>query len=172
MPFMYDALARSLIEPVPEKVADEVRRIRERHPRLSRSDLADAVVRRAAIRSGIVGAVASAPSGWLALLPAAGDFTYQVLSLHRTALAIPEALKRRTSAPERALAAVAALTAAGVSMWLRENAIRAARRPLRDRSAAIHSTFHALLGGVFSAAAAVALGRAAREYCRRTAPPR
>jgi hypothetical protein len=169
---MYDALARSLIEPVPERVAEEVRRARERNPRLSRSELADAVVRRSAFRSGLVGALAAAPSGWLAILPEAADFGYQVLSLHRTALAVPEALRRRTTAAERALAAATALTAAGMSFWLREKAIRAAGGSLRRRSPAMQSALHALLGGLLSAGAAVAIGRAARDYCGRTSPPR
>lgn len=171
-PSMYDALARGLIEAVPERVADEVRRTRERHPRLSRSDLAGAVVRRAAIRSGAVAALASAPSGWLALLPVAGDFSYQVLSLHRTALAVPAALRRPTSAAERALAAISALAAAGVSVWLREKVIRSAPRSLRDRSSVLQSALHAAVGGLASAAAAVAIGQAAREYCRRIPQPR
>jgi hypothetical protein len=170
---MYDALARSLVEPVPERVAEEVRRARERHPRFSRSELADAVVRRAALRSGAVAALAAAPSGWLPLLPVATDFGFQVLSLHRTALAVPEALRRRTSPAERALATVASLAAAGASFWLREKAIRSARRSFRGGPPpAARSIVHAVIGGALSAGAVLAVGKAARDYCRRVPPPR
>ena len=173
MPTMYDVLARSLIEPVPERVAEDVRRARERNPRFSRAELVDSVVRRAALRSGAVAALAAAPSGWLSLLPVSADFSFQVLSLHRVALAVPQALRRRTSPAERALATAASLAAAGASVWLREKAIRSASRSLRrGPPPPVRSVVHAVIGGALSAAAVLAIGKAARGYCRRVPPPR
>ena len=168
---MYDALARSVLEPMPERVAEEVRRARERHPKLSKSDLSAVIVRRACARSAAAAALSAAPSGWLHLLPIAADFPFQVLSMDRTALAVAQALRRPTSAAERALAAVASLAAAGVSVWAREKAVRSARSALRDRPPAFRAACHALIAGALSGAAVYAIGLAARDYCRKTSPP-
>jgi len=168
---MYDALARDLFDPGNEHVAREVRRARERHPRASHSEVAEALVRCAAARCGAVGALAAAPSGWLFLLPVAVDFPFQVLALNRTALGVTSALRRPTSIAERALAAAVSLTAAGISTWSREKGIRLARRALFDRPPAVRAAVHAGIAAALSAAAVYAVGRAAREYCRRITPP-
>ena len=168
---MYDALARDVLEPASERVARDVRRAREKHPRASRSELADALVRGAALRSAAVAAVAAAPSAWLSLLPVAADFPFQVLAFNRAALSVPLALRRRTSIVERLLAAAASLTAASLAVWSREQGIRIARRALSDRPPAVRAAAQAVVAAGLSGAAVLALGRAAREYCRRTTAP-
>src|ERR1017187_4808041 len=70
---MYADLARTVLLGADE----EIRRIIEKHPHADRYELADRLVARAALRCAAVGAVASAPAGFLAALPAAADLAYQ-----------------------------------------------------------------------------------------------
>lgn len=170
---MYDALARSvLFEEDPERVARDVAEMRERNPRLSREEISQKLIRRAAIRAAAVGALASAPAGWMPGLPAAADFPYQVLAMNRLARSVALALRRPTSGVERAAAAVASLAAVGTAGWLRGRAIARARRFLGPRAPRLSPFAGALIGAALSAAVTAALGKAAHDYCRSTPPPR
>ena len=75
---MYVALARTVLTDVDrDKIDDEVRKFRNRYPEYSRDDLVDRLIYHTAVRCGVIGAVASAPPGFLAVLPLAADFSYQ-----------------------------------------------------------------------------------------------
>ena len=67
---MYVALARTVLTDVDrDKIADEVRNFRSRYPEYSRDDLVNRLIHHTAVRCGVIGAVASAPPGFLAVLP-------------------------------------------------------------------------------------------------------
>src|SRR5881396_1177685 len=67
---MYVALARTVLTDLDrDKIDDEVRNFRSRYPEYSRDDLVNRLIHHTAVRCGVIGAVASAPPGFLAVLP-------------------------------------------------------------------------------------------------------
>ncbi len=76
---MYEELARTvLLEDADARLDEEIRKIVERHPKARPDEIAHYLVVRAALRGAAVGAVASIPAGFLAVLPIAADLSYQV----------------------------------------------------------------------------------------------
>lgn len=164
---MYAALARSVLSDAdPDRVVQEVRKVRERHPDLSSDELARKLTQRTAIRCAAVAALASAPVGWLCASPLAADLSYQVSSLNRLALSIAHAHRRPAAGPEHALAAAGSLLVAGAAHWLRRGALNLARRSLSRRAPRLLPVVGALVGGALSYAAARTFGGAVQDYCQ------
>jgi hypothetical protein len=172
---MYVALARTVLTNVDhEKIVEEVRRFRQRYPGSSNADLAERLIRQTAFRSAVIGAVASAPPGLLAVVPLAADLSYQVLALNRLVLTIAYIYGRKTSHTERAGAVAASLGLGGAAEFLRRNIVKGVTRSLRRRQAThLVPVFGALLGGILSYATVRAIGRQTQQFYRpRTAVSR
>jgi len=165
---MYVALARTVWTDVDrDKVSEEVRKFRLRYPDYSDDELADRLIRQTALRCAAVGAVASAPPGFLAIVPLAADLSYQVLALNRMVLTIARIYDRPTTREQRGLAVGASLALGGGVEFLRRNVIKGVARSLkRQGTAHLVPVFGALLGGVFSYASVRTIGRQARDYYR------
>lgn len=161
---MYADLARTvLLGEDDERIDREIRRIVEKHPRADRYEIAERLIRRAMVRCAAVGAVASIPAGLLAGLPAAADMSFQVLTLHRLALAIARARRRETTHFDRAAAAVGVLALAGAARVFREGMLTGARASLARRAPRLVPIAGILAGAASGALAAWAAGRIARD---------
>jgi hypothetical protein len=161
---MYDDLARTvLLGPDDPKIDAEIRSIIEKYPRAKPDEIAERLIARAAARCAAVGAIASVPAGFLPFLPAAADLSYQVLALHRLALAIARARRCPTTPFERAAAGFGALALAGAGRVFREGFIHGARRALSRRAPRLVPLAGALAGAASAALAVWAAGRIANE---------
>ncbi len=161
---MYEELARTvLLEDADARLDEEIRKIVERHPKARPDEIAHYLVVRAALRGAAVGAVASIPAGFLAVLPIAADLSYQVASLNRLGLGIARAHRRRTTPLERAAVAVGALAVAGAARSFRAGFLRGARRSLWRRAPRLVPFAGALAGAASGALAAWAAGKLAER---------
>ncbi len=161
---MYSDLASMVLLGGDEGRLDaEIRALIEKHPDADRYEIADRLIARAAMRCGAVGAIASVPAGFLAVLPAAADLSYQVRSLQRLALGVARARRYETTPLERAAVAVGALALAGAGRVFREQFLRAARASFRRRAPRLLPFAGALAGAASGALTAWAAGRLAGE---------
>jgi hypothetical protein len=165
---VYAALARSVLtEPDADRIAKDVAKLRERHPRADDDEIVEKLIARTAIRCGLVGAAAAAPGGLLALLPMAADLSYQALALQRLVRSIAFVYGKPTTPAERGIATAAGLAAGGGAGLLRRGAARTAARLISRRLAwRAVPVVAGLAGAATAAAAAVAVGRQAAAYFR------
>ena len=144
-----------------------VERLRERHPGLSRDELAVRLIRRAARRCAAVGAMTGAPAAWLNAAAVRADLPFQTLELARLALSLAAVYRRGVDLSERGLCAAASLAVAAAAGAVRAGAVRLAHTTLaRRRSSAAAAVLGGLAGGALAYGAAMAFGRAAREHFR------
>lgn len=165
---MYVALARTILTDIDrDKIADQVRSFRTRHPDYSRDELVDRLIEHTAIRCGVIGAVSSAPPGFLAVLPLAADFSYQVLALNRLVLTIARIYGRPTSREQRALAVAVALALGGGAEFVRRNVVKGVSNALKRRDEArFVPHVGGAVGSVLTYGAVRAVGKLARNYYR------
>ena|SRR5262245_55601312 len=163
---MYAAIARAVLdETMAERAVTEVERLRRRHPKESRDQLADRLVRRAAVQCGAAAALLTGPAAFFGSVPFGADLAWQVVVLNRLVLSLAALYGRAPSAGERA-AAVAAAAGAGVASDLvRRGLVRLLRQGVPRRPAA-RTLAGALAGGALSYGAAMAVGRYAKEQFR------
>ena len=96
---MYTALARVVLDETDrERVAEEVRRLRERHPKASRDELAGRLIRKAALRCAAASGILTGPAAFFGAMPFGADLAYQAVALNRLDK------HRRRPHPELALA--------------------------------------------------------------------
>lgn len=165
---MYRSLAQAVLSSADEAAAiRRVEHLRERHPGLSRDELAERLIRQTARRCAAVGALTGAPAAWLGAAPVAADLPFQVLALARLALGIAAIFGRRPDLTERGLGAAAGLTLSAGTGALRAGAVKLARQALgRRRTSGAAPVLGALIGGGLSYGAVIAFGRAARDHYR------
>src|SRR6266508_2469294 len=164
---MYASLAEAVLTNADEaEVARGVERLRDRHPGLTRDELAEKLIRRTAWRCAAVGALTGAPAAWLGAAPLAADLPFQVLALARLALGIAVIYRRRPDLGERGLGAAASLALAASAGSLRAGAVKLVRQALKRRRAAAAPVLGALAGGALAYGAVLAFGRAARDHYR------
>jgi hypothetical protein len=168
VPEMYFALARSIVtDRQRDEVIRQVERFRLRHPEESEDQLVERMIRQTALRCAAVGAIASTPSEFLAFVPLAADFSYQVLALNRLLLSIACVYERRASGGERGASAAASLALGGGAELLRRSAVKLVQRALRRRiAAALVPVAGAAVGGALAYAAARSAGKLAQEFYR------
>jgi uncharacterized protein (DUF697 family) len=166
---MYVGLARSIWTDVDHsKVDKEVRRFRTKHHGLSNDELVEKLIRTTALRCGAVGAVASAPPGFLAVLPLAADFSYQVLALNRLVLTIARIYGRPTTREQRAATVGASLALGGGAEFLRRSIVKTVTRGMRKQAISrLMPAAGAVIGGALSYTSVIAIGRQAQDYYRR-----
>lgn len=163
---MYAAIARAVLdETTTERAATEVERLRRRHPKASRDELAERVVRRAALQCGAAAALLTGPAAFFGSMPFGADLAWQVVVLNRMVLSLAAVYGRPLSAGERA-AGVAAAAGAGVgSGVLRQGLIRVLRQAA-PRRPGTRTVAGAIAGAALGYGAALAVGRFAREQFR------
>jgi hypothetical protein len=166
---MYLGLARSIWTDIDRAAVDkEVRRFRTKHHGLSNDELVEKLVRTTAMRCGAVGAVASAPPGFLAVLPLAADFSYQVLALNRLVLTIARIYGKQTTREQRGATVAASLALGGGAEFLRRGIVKAVTRGMRKQALSrLMPIAGAVIGGALSYTSVMTVGRQAQEYYRR-----
>ena len=162
------SLAQAVLSGANEAAAARgVERLRERHPGLSRDELALRIIRKTAWRCAAVGAMTGAPAAWLGASALSADLPFQTVELARLALSLAAIYRRDVDLPERGLAAAASLAVAAAASSIRAGALRLAHRSLaRRQPAAAAPLVGGLAGGALAYAAVMAFGRAAREHFR------
>jgi uncharacterized membrane protein YcjF (UPF0283 family) len=162
------ALARVVLTDADhDKIAEQVRKLRERHPDASRPELAERLIRQTALRGALIGAVTSAPPGLFSVVPLAADVSYQAMALNRLVQAIAQLYGRPTGPIERAGAVAASVALEGGTEFLRRTIVKGVARSLRRRRVVrLVPIFGALLGGVASYVMVTAAGREAHRLLR------
>jgi hypothetical protein len=163
---MYAALARAVLDETDAgRAAEDVARLRRRHPRASRDEIAARLIRRAALQCAAAGALLTGPAAFFGAMPFGADLAWQVVSLNRLVLSLAALYGRRPTGRDR-MAGVAIAAGAGLSSEaLRQGLVRLLRRS-SPRSVAARTAVGALAGGALGYFAAVAIGGWAQEQFR------
>jgi hypothetical protein len=165
---MYVALARTVWTDVDrDKIAKEVARIRARYPGASNEELVSKLIRQTALRCAAIGAVASAPPGFLSIVPLAADFSYQILALNHLVLTVARIYGRPTSREQRGATVATSLALGGGTEFVRRNLVKGVARSLkRQRASNLVPVFGGLMGAILSYASVRIVGRQAQAYYR------
>jgi hypothetical protein len=160
---MYAALARAVLDETQgAAVAERVERLKQRHPRASRDELASRLIRSAALQCGAAGLAWSGPAAFFGSMPLGPDLGFQVAVLNRLILALAAVYRSDTAAKDR-VAAIATGVGAGVAAdSLRRGVVALLSRALPKRPGA-RALAGGLAGGALAYATAVAVGKLARD---------
>ncbi len=163
---MYSTIARVVLDQEQrDRAAAEAQRLRRRHPRDSREQLAGRLIRRSALRCAAASALWTGPAAFFGAAPFGAAVAFQAIELNRLVHAIAAVYGGSASGPGRA-AGVAAGVASGVGVeLLRQGMVTGLRRAV-PRNTAVRAAAGALAGGALGYGAAVAVGRFAQEMLR------
>jgi hypothetical protein len=166
---MYAALAKAILDGgEPARAATRVERLRRRHPRASREEIADRLIRRTALECAGAGALLTGPAAFFGASPFGADLVYQVAALNRLVLALSELYGVPVEGPGGRAAAGAAGVAAAVSAEiLRQGLVRLLRRLVPGRASA-RGVAGMLAGAALGFGAALAIGGFTRDQLRRS----
>src|SRR5215813_7338761 len=122
---MYAALARAVLDDSHRiQAGQELERLRRRHPRSSKDDLARRTIRRAALQCAAAGGLMAGPAAFFGALPFGADLAYQALALNRMVLVLA-AIYGGESGPRGRAAGLAGGLGAGLSSeLLRQGLVR------------------------------------------------
>jgi hypothetical protein len=160
---MYAALARAVLDRGDRERADaEAARLRRRHPRASRGELADRVIRSTAMRCAAASLLWTGPAAFFGAMPEGPDLAYQIVVLNRLIHTLAAISKSDSRGEDRVFGVAAGLGAGLAADFLRRGIVDLLRRSLPRRPAV-----RALAGGVAGAAlsfgTALAVGILARD---------
>ncbi len=160
---MYAALARAVLDETQgAAVAERVERLRRRHPRASRDELAGRLIRSAALQCGAAGLVWSGPAAFFGSMPLGPDLAFQVAVLNRLVLSLAAVYRRDASGRDR-IAGIAAGVGAGLAAdGLRRGVVALLSRALPKRPGA-RAVAGGLAGGALACATVIAIGSLARD---------
>ena len=163
---MYAALARAVLdEAAAGRAAAQVARLRRRHPRASKDELAQRLIRRAALQCAGAGALLTGPAAFFGSMPFGADLAWQVVVLNRLVLSLATLYGRPPSGRDR-MTGIAAAAGVGLSSQaLRQGLVRLLRQ-LAPRRSGARTAVGALAGGALGYFAAIAVGSWAREQFR------
>jgi hypothetical protein len=163
---MYAALARAVLDEAgADRAASDIQRLRRRHPRASKDELAERLIRRSALQCASAGALLTGPAAFFGAMPFGADLAWQVVALNRLVLGLAALYGRSPSARERAVGVAAAAGAGIGSEVLRQGLVRVLRQAAPRRSAA-RTALGAIAGGALGYGAALAIGRYAKQAFR------
>ena len=162
---MYAALARAVLDETQgAAVAERIERLKRRHPRASRDELASRLIRSAALQCGAAGLVWSGPAAFFGSMPLGPDLGFQVAVLNRLILALAAVYRRDASGRDRVrIVGIATSVGAGLaSDSLRRGLVALLSKALPKRPGA-RAVAGGLAGGALAYATAVAIGNLARD---------
>ncbi len=110
---MYAALARAVLDETGARPRRRTSSGSRRHPRASRDELAERLIRRTALQCAGAGALLTGPAAFFGAMPFGADLAWQVVALNRLVLGLAALYGRAPSARDRA-AGVAAAAGAGI----------------------------------------------------------
>ncbi|HEY1252877.1 MAG TPA: hypothetical protein VGH97_16980 [Thermoanaerobaculia bacterium] len=160
---MYAALARAVLdERHGAAVAERVERLKRRHPRASRDELASRLIRSAAWQCGAAAVAWSGPASFFGSMPLGPDLGFQVVTLNRLILALAAVYRSDSSGKDR-IAGIATGVGAGLAAdSLRRGIVALLSRTLSQRPGA-RAVVGGLAGGALAYAMAMAVGNLARD---------
>lgn len=160
---MYAALAKAILDDTNrERAGRDLDRLRERHPRASRDELASRVIRRGALQCAAAGGLLAGPAAFFGAMPFGADLAYQAVVLNRMVLTLARLYGADGSMPARVTGAVGGLAVGLGSELFRQALVRTLRSAL-PRRPGFRTAMGAIAGGVLGFAAGVAVGRLARD---------
>ena len=160
---MYAALAKAILDDANrERAGRDLDRLRERHPRASREQLASRVIRRGALQCAAAGGLLAGPASFFGAMPFGADLAYQAVALNRMVLVLARLYGTDGSAPARITGAVGGL-AAGLGSELFRQALVRTLRSAFPRRPGFRTAAGAIAGGILGYAAGLAVGRLARD---------
>ncbi len=160
---MYAALARAVLdESGAVRAATAVEKLRRRHPRASRDELAARVIRRAAFQCAAAGGLLAGPAAFFGAMPFGPGLAYQAVTLNRMVLSLAAIYGTRSGGRDR-VAAVAAGLAVGLGSELGRQALVGVLRRALARRPSARTIAGALAGGALGYGAAFAVGRFAQD---------
>jgi hypothetical protein len=159
---MYAALARAVWDEADRgRAVAEVAKLRQRHPRASRDELARRLIRRTALQCGAAGFVWTGPAAFFGAMPAGPDLAFQVVALNRLILALAAIYRSSASGGDRAAGVGAGLGAGLAADLVRRGIVSLLRRSFPRRPGA-RALAGGLVGGALGLGTAVAVGSLAR----------
>jgi len=160
---MYAALARAVLDETQgAAVAERVERLKRRHPRASRDELASRLIRSAALRCGAAGLVWSGPAAFFGSMPLGPDLGFQVAVLNRLILSLAAVYRRDASARDRAAGIATGVGAGLAADALRRGIVALLSRALPKRPGA-RAVAGGIAGGALACATTFAIGNLARD---------
>ena len=163
---MYAALARAVLdESGAGRAAEDVARLRRRHPRESRDEIARRLIRRTALQCAGAGALLTGPASFFGAMPFGADMAWQVVALNRLVLSMAALYGQKPEGRDRMVGIAAAAGAGLASQAVRQGLVHLLQRVVPHRAGA-RTALGALAGGAVGYFAAVAVGRWAREEFR------
>ena len=160
---MYAALAKAVLDDANrERAGRDVQRLREKHPRASRDELAARLIRRGALQCSAAGGLLAGPAAFFGAMPFGADLAYQAVVLNRMVLALARVYGADGSARARLSGAVGGV-AAGLGSELFRQALVRTLRAAFPRRPGFRTAVGALAGGIVGYAAGLAVGRLARD---------
>jgi hypothetical protein len=161
---MYAALAKAVLDDTNRRRASEqVERLRQRHPRASRDELAARLIRRAALQCAAAGGLLAGPASFFGAMPFGVDLAYQAVVLNRMVLGLAAVYGDPESGRARTTGVAAGLAAGLGSEFVRQALVRVLRGAL-PRRPGVRTVTGALTGGALGYAAAFAVGRFAQDF--------
>jgi len=160
---VYAALAKAILDDANrERAGRDLERLRERHPRASRDQLAARVIRRAALQCAAAGGLLAGPAAFFGAMPFGADLAYQAVVLNRMVLTLARLYGADGTTPARVTGAVGGLAAGLGSELFRQALVRTLRSAL-PRRPGLRTAAGAIAGGILGYAAGLAVGRLARD---------
>jgi hypothetical protein len=161
---MYAALARAVLDEAKgAAVAERVERLKRRHPKASRDELANRLIRSAALQCGGAGLVWSGPAAFFGSMPLGPDLGFQVAVMNRLILSLAAVYRSDASGRDR-VAGIATGVGAGLAAdALRRGVVALLSRALPKRPGA-RAVAGGLAGGALACATAFAIGNLARDF--------
>jgi len=164
---MYAALARAVLDETDgAAVATQLERLRRRHPRASRDELAGRLIRSTALQCGAAGVAWSGPAAFFGSMPLGPDLGFQIAALNRLVLGLAALYRSEASGKNRAAGLGTSLGAGLAADALRRGIVAILSRSLPKRPGA-RALAGGLAGGLLAYGTAVAVGNLAREVLGR-----
>ena len=164
---MYAALARAVLdESDRDSAAAQIERMRHRHPKASRDELASRLIRSTALQCGAAGLAWSGPAAFFGSMPPGPDLGFQIVALNRLILGLAALYRREGSGKERAAGIATGLSAGLAADLLRRGIVTVLARSL-PRRPGIRAAAGGLAGGALAYGTAMAVGTLALEVFRR-----
>lgn len=163
---MYTALAKAILDDTSRiRAARDVERLKQRHPRASRDELAARAIRKAAFQCAAAGGLLAGPAAFFGAMPFGADLAYQAVTLNRLVLSLSAIYGGDAGGRSRATGIAAGFSAGVGSELVRQALVRVLRGAL-PKHPGVRTVAGALAGGTLGYAAAFAVGRFAQDLFR------
>lgn len=161
------SLARAVLhEADRDRVAARIEALRRRHPRASREELAERLIRSTAVRCGAAGLAWSGPAAFFGSMPLGPDLGFQIAALNRMLLGLAVIDRSDASGKDRAAGLATGIAAGFAADFLRRGLVALLSRSL-PRKPGVRAVAGGLVGAALGYGTALAVGSLARDVLGR-----